>query len=314
MPTLASPLRFVPYLRPMVWGGRALAERLHKPLPADGAFGESWEVSDHAVHRSIVADGPFAGVSLRELMKGNKTDLLGALADKHDVFPWLIKFLDCRAWLSVQVHPDADVVKRLRPGEGSKTEVWYILHADPGSRVYAGLKLGVGPADLRAAVVNGTTHELLHAFEPRAGDCVFLPAGTIHAVGGGVLMAEVQETSDVTFRLFDWNRVDAQGRGRALHIEESFASIHWDQGPVTPRQADDGPLVRCPFFRLDVRDVRTPLKIGGDGMHTLIIVAGRGAWEDGRGIEMGQSWVLPASMPAQTIRPEGAIKLLDATC
>src|SRR5207237_6124505 len=130
---------------------------------------------------------------------------------------------------------------------------WFILHAKAGSRVYAGLKQGVGPDAMRAAVAERTTHQLLHDFEPRAGDCIFLPAGTVHAVGGGVLMAEIQETSDVTFRLFDWNRVDAQGKSRQLHIEESFASIHWDKGPVIPqRTADaDQALVRCPFFHLD---------------------------------------------------------------
>jgi mannose-6-phosphate isomerase len=315
MPTLAAPLRFVPYLRPMVWGGRGLAEHLNKPLPSGEAFGEAWEVSDHPLHRSIVADGALQGTSLRTLMENKKEELLGPAARQHDDFPWLIKFLDCRDWLSVQVHPDSQVVKRLRPGEGSKTEAWYIVRADPGSRVFAGLKPGVGPDALRAAVANGTTHELLHAFEPSAGDCVFLPAGAVHAVGGGVLMAEIQETSDVTFRLFDWNRVLADGKGRPLHIEESISSIHWDQGPVTPLHVADADraLVRCPFFHLDYRYVKTPMPFGGERMHTLIVVAGRGAWEDGRVVETGQSWVLPASMPAQAIHPDTPLKILDAT-
>jgi mannose-6-phosphate isomerase len=183
-----------------------------------------------------------------------------------------------------------------------------------GSRVYAGLKQGVGPDAMRAAVADGTTHHLLHDFEPRAGECVFLPAGTVHAVGGGVLMAEIQETSDVTFRLFDWNRVDAQGKSRPLHIEESFASIHWDQGPVTPvRVAEvDRALIRCPFFHLDFRALQVPTKVGGDGIHTLIVVGGRGTWEDGRPVEMGQSWLLPAAMPAQMLHPATTMKVLDA--
>lgn len=314
MPTLTAPLRFVPYLRPMVWGGRGLAEDLAKLLPTSEAYGEAWEVSDHPLHRSIVADGPLQATSLRTLMESNKSELLGSAADRHDVFPWLIKFLDCHDWLSVQVHPDTQVVKRLRPGEGSKTEAWFILRAKAGSRVYAGLKEGVEREDMRTAVAKGTTHELLHAFEPRAGDCIFLPAGTVHAVGGGVLMAEIQETSDVTFRLFDWNRVDAQGKGRALHIDESFASIHWDQGPVTPAHVanSDQSLVRSPFFDLDYRSFDAPATFGGDAMHTLIVVAGRGKWDDGRSVETGQSWVLPAAMPAQTLRPESPMQVLDA--
>lgn len=313
---LSAPLRFVPYLRPAPWGGRGLAELLHKELPTAEPFGEAWEVSDHPLHRSIVADGPDAGASLRTLMTDRATELLGTAADAHHVFPWLVKFLDCRDWLSVQVHPDTETVKRLRAGEGSKTEAWYILHAVEGSRVYAGLKPGVRPEDMRAAVAAGTTHEMLHSFEPRAGQCVFLPAGTVHAVGGGVLMAEIQETSDVTFRLFDWNRVDAQGKGRQLHVEESFASIHWDKGPVAPLTVSDDPrqtLVRCPFFTLEHRTITTPTDLGGDGVHTIIVVDGRGRWSDGRTIEPGQSWVLPAAMPMQTIRPDPTLRILDAT-
>lgn len=311
------PLRFHPYLRPMPWGARGLSEHLNKSLPGEGSFGESWEVSDHPLHRSVVADGPLAGTSLRTLMETRKADLLGTAARQHSVFPWLIKFLDCRDWLSVQVHPDTQVVQQLRPGEGSKTEAWFILKTEPGGRVYAGLKPGVTEKDMRAAVAAESTQELLHSFEPKAGDCIFLPAGTVHAVGGGVLMAEIQETSDVTFRLFDWNRTDAAGKRRDLHIEESFQSIHWDKGPVTPKNVSgvttEMNLVRCPFFQLDYRPLTAPTPIGGDGMHTLIIVEGTGRWQDGREVTPGHAWVLPAAMPAQTLTPSGSLKILDAT-
>src|SRR5205807_3294847 len=152
--------------------------------------------------------------------------------------------------------------------EGSKTEAWFVLDAAPGSRIYAGLLPGMDEARLRAALAMGTVAEYLHFFEPRAGDGVFLPAGTVHAVGGGVLMAEVQQTSDATFRLFDWNRRDAQGKSRKLHIEEGLASIHWNRGPVEPirtggfRHAASGKdpaarirqsLVQCPYFGLEYR-------------------------------------------------------------
>ena len=123
-----------------------------------------------------------------------------------------MKFLDARDWLSVQVHPDEEAVLRLWPGEGAKTEAWFVLAADPGSRIYAGLEPGTDKAGFRAALQAGTVAKCLHHFEPRPGDCVFLPAGTVHAVGGGVLMAEIQQTSDATFRLFDWHRRDAQGK------------------------------------------------------------------------------------------------------
>ena len=138
--------------------------------------------------------------------------MLGKAAANYEVFPWLVKFLDARDWLSVQVHPDEEAVLRLWPGEGAKTEAWFVLAADPGSRIYAGLEPGTDKAGFRAALQAGTVAKCLHHFEPRPGDCVFLPAGTVHAVGGGVLMAEIQQTSDATFRLFDWHRRDAQGK------------------------------------------------------------------------------------------------------
>src|SRR5262249_15154685 len=162
----------------------------------------------------------------------------------------------------VQVHPDEQAVRRLRPEEGSKTEAWFVLAAEPGSRIYAGLVPGTDEAKLRAAVQSGTVAKCLHHFEPRPGECIFLPAGAGPA-GGGVLMAEVQQTSDATFRLFDWNRRDSQGRARTLHIEEALACIDWDRGPVEPLKtsAFAGPpvgggsrgrlhqaLVKCPFF------------------------------------------------------------------
>ena len=199
----------------MVWGGRRLGDVLGKTLPSKQAYGESWEISDHILHHSLVAAGPWAGESLRQLMEHERRALLGTAAANHEIFPWLVKFLDANDWLSVQVHPDEVTVQQLLPSEGSKTEAWFVLAANPGSRIYAGLVPGTDETKLRAALQSGTVAKCLHHFEPQAGECIFLPAGTVHAVGGGVLMAEVQQTSDATFRLFDWNRHDAQGRKRA---------------------------------------------------------------------------------------------------
>jgi mannose-6-phosphate isomerase len=317
------PLRFRPFLRPLVWGGRRLATVLNKPLPSDEPHGESWEVSDHPVHRSVVAEGPAAGASLRELMAGRGAALLGPAAKRHAVFPWLIKFLDANDWLSVQVHPDERAVRELLPGEGSKTEAWFVLEAAPGSRVYAGLLPGVDRERLRAALEAGTVAECLHSFTPRPGDCVFLPAGTVHAVGGGVLMAEVQQTSDATFRLFDWNRRDAQGRLRPLHVKEALASIDWGQGPVQPVRvpgygANAGrqrtPLVRCPYFALEYVQDGEPFACGGEGrLQALVVLRGRGRLSTPAGedhLRAGQTWLLPASMPRGECRPEGSLGLL----
>jgi mannose-6-phosphate isomerase len=322
-----APLRFHPYLRPMVWGGRRLGEVLGKPLPTADAYGESWEVSDHPAHRSVIAAGPRAGRTLRDLMEHERAALLGPSATAYDVFPWLVKLLDAWDWLSVQVHPDEEAVKRLWPGEGSKTEAWFVLDAAPGGKIYAGLLPGVGERELRAALAAGTVAECLHRFEPRSGDCLFLPAGTVHAVGGGVLMAEVQQTSDATFRLFDWNRRDAQGQSRKLHIEESIASIHWQNGPVRPVRVADygsaeaGPLsqalVQCRYFALEYVRQREAFWCGGVGRtQTAVVLHGAARLESAEGeqdVRTGDTLLFPAAMPRVRCRPHVPLGLLLAT-
>jgi len=317
------PIRFTPFLRPMVWGGRRLADALGKSLPTAEPYGESWEISDHPVHDSVVASGPLKGRTLRDLMASERTALLGPSANQA-VFPLLVKFLDACDRLSVQVHPDDDKAPRLWPGEGGKTEAWFVLAAARGSHIYAGLQPGVGERELRAALQAGTVSRCLHQFEPRAGDCVFLPAGTVHAVGGGVLLVEVQQTSDATLRLFDWNRRDAQGKARTLHIEEGLACIKWDSGPVEPvrvpwpantrhRQV----LVHCPFFELDFIRDGASFAIGGRGhAQILSVLAGSARLTSPAGEEslaVGRTWLLPAAMPTIEVRPISALAILLCT-
>jgi len=313
----------------MVWGGNRLGRLLGKALTSEAPHGESWEVSDHPHHRSVIATGPLAGRSLRDLMEHRREDLLGRSAPQCATFPWLIKFLDASDWLSVQVHPDDNTVKRLWPGEGGKTEAWFVLDALPGSRIYAGLLPGVDEKALRAALAAGTAAECLHSFTPRAGDCVFLPAGTVHAVGGGVLMAEVQQTSDATFRLFDWNRKDAKGQARALHVEEGLAAIDWGRGPVVPVHAPGfggpaeagppsrQPLVRCSYFHLDYLSSTEPFPCARMGrLQALVILAGSGrlSWnQHEESVSAGQVWVLPATLPAACGVPGPGLSVLLCT-
>jgi mannose-6-phosphate isomerase len=313
-----GPLRFQPFLRPMVWGGRRL-ERLGKALPVGEPYGESWEVSDHPLHHSVVAAGPFAGRTLHDLMRAYP-ETLPARAGTRAVFPWLIKFLDAADWLSVQVHPDDAWAAELWPGESGKTEAWLVINASPEARIYAGLLPGVDEPALRRALHQGKVAECLHSFTPGPGDCVFLPAGTVHAVGGGVLMAEVQQTSDATFRLYDWDRRDAEGKTRPLHVEESLACINWKQGPVAPVHAEGSVrrrLVSCPFFDLAHEVHREPFRgPDGDGLQALIILDGRGTlaapW-GAEGVTAGQAWLLPAGAAPALWRPEGALRLLRVT-
>jgi mannose-6-phosphate isomerase len=254
------------------------------------------------------------------------------------VFPWLVKFLDASDWLSVQVHPDEVSVQTLWPGEGSKTEAWFILDASPGSRIYAGLLPGVGERELRQALTRGTAAECLHSFSPRPGDCLFLQAGTVHAVGGGVLLAEVQQTSDATFRLFDWNRVDATGKSRQLHIDEGLACINWQAGPVQPIQARGYPtpgvgsgqgagvepareehqhLVSCPYFDLSYERHQQPFPLGGKRLlQVLIGLHGQGLLrlpEGEQTLKRGDTILLPASLPEVWCQPQGSLGVLVAT-
>jgi mannose-6-phosphate isomerase len=256
------PLVFTPYLRPQVWGGRALAEAFGKRLPPVGDFGESWEISGQAHHVSAVAEGPFAGANLNELCVDYRAELFGLNHPRRAAFPFLVKLLDCERLLSVQVHPNDATAAKLLGEPNGKTEAWVVLQAGPDAVIYAGLKKGVTPSSLRRHLDEDTVQECLHSFKPQVGDCLFVPAGLVHAVGGGVVMAEVQQTSDATFRLFDWNRVDPRtGVKRPLHVEESLASIDFALGPRAPeprQPLDAAPpgvsgerFVHCPYFRLD---------------------------------------------------------------
>ncbi len=329
-----APLRFEPYLRPMVWGGRQLSDVLGKKLPDGGAYGEAWEISDHPSHASVISHGPYKGQTLRQLMEHQAAALLGDAAGRHRRFPWLVKLLDAWDWLSVQVHPSDSEVARLWPGEGGKTEAWFVLAAAPDSRVYAGLLPGVEEKHLRAALRAGTVGDCLHQFSPQPGDCLFLPAGTVHAVGGGVLMAEVQQTSDATFRLFDWNRRDAKGQMRQLHVEEALACINWNSGPVHPVRARDYPgtadsaslprkqnsirqqLINCSYFTLEYLRQREPFPCGDGVLQVLLVLHGRGRLEIGEGVwdvGAGDTLLLPAALDAVTCRPEGDLGILLST-
>jgi mannose-6-phosphate isomerase len=313
----------------MVWGGRHLGEVLGKPLPAPGPYGEAWEISDHGSHQSVVATGDEAGRTLRNLMQRQPEQLLGRR--KAEPFPWLVKYLDACDWLSVQVHPNEEAVRRLWPGEGSKTEAWFILGAKPGSRVYAGLRPGVDEKQLRAALATGSVADCLHQWEPRPGDCLFLPAGTVHAVGGGVLIAEVQQTSDATFRLFDWNRQDSGGQLRKLHVEEALACIDWGGVPVEPIRARGYPvengskpqmdsicqqLVTCEYFELSYVRKSESFALGGRRMQTVMVLHGRGTLLGGDGaqtLRAGDTLLLPAAMTPAWCQPQGgALGLLVA--
>ncbi len=289
---------------------------LGKSIGPGDDYAESWELVDHGDDQSVVAHGLFAGKTLAQLLAEHGTELLGKHGG-HKCFPLLFKFLDCNRTLSVQVHPNDAQGALLDPPDLGKTEAWIVLAADPGSKIYAGLKPGVTQQDLRAALESGTCDACLHTFEPRVGDCVFIQAGTVHALGAGLVIAEIQQASDTTFRLFDWNRVGADGQPRALHIEQSLEVTDYKRGPVDPQQpqATDQPgrerLVDCDKFVMDRCVIEQPLIIAGeDRFHLLAAIEGAVLVGEEE-IVAGETCLLPAAAGETKVVPQTKAVLLD---
>lgn len=316
-----QPLLFQPIYRRYIWGGRRFETTLGRSLPAGDDFAESWELVDRAADQSVVAAGPLAGRTLGDVVRTQGRDLLGRHAPLPR-FPLLFKFLDACHDLSVQVHPDDARAARLSPPDRGKTEAWYVLDAAPGSRIYAGLRPGTNRQTLAAALEAGRCDEVLHSFAPRAGDCVFIPAGTVHAIGAGLLVAEIQQSSDVTYRLFDWNRVGADGRPRPLHIEAGLEAVtHFE--PVEPTRAlASGEAAACrlvtsDFFLLDDVAPRGSWSVGGDDTcHFLAVVSGRlrfdPAWQL-PDLPRGSCVLLPAAIGRQAVQADPDTRLLHVS-
>lgn len=222
------PLVFEPLFKPKPWGGRRLATLFDKPLPAGQPIGESWELVSLPGNESRVRDGPLAHAPLSELVQRWGSGLLGHAELVDGRFPLLIKFLDACEPLSVQVHPKPapDDPTGWRPG--IKHEAWYVIHAEPGAQLFIGLNPGVGPEDVARVANTPGMVKVLRAWDLEAGQCYYLPSGTLHALGAGVVVAEVQTPSDITYRAYDWNRVGLDGRPRELHIEQALRNIRYD--------------------------------------------------------------------------------------
>jgi mannose-6-phosphate isomerase len=316
-----TPLILAPIYRSYLWGGRRFGTALGRTLPGAGVFAESWQLVDRGGDQSVVASGPLAGTTLGALVSASGRDLLGRHAPQR-AFPLLFKFLDACQDLSVQVHPDDERAARLGTPDLGKTEAWYVVDAAPGSRIYAGLAPGVTREVFAAALRVGRCDEAIHSFPVRAGDCVFIPAGTVHAIGAGLLVAEIQQSSDVTFRLHDWNRVGPDGKPRALHVEEGLEATtkFGPVAPVTPAVTSDPAvrrLVACDYFVFDEVRPREPWHVGGDdGCHFVAVIGGGVAFDDRWGLPhlgVGDCALLPASIGRQAltpVAPGAATKLL----
>jgi mannose-6-phosphate isomerase len=318
------PLRFEPIYQYRLWGGRRLAGLFTAPLPGDGPIGEAWVLSDRDDHPSQVGNGQLKGQTIAQLMERSPERLLGKPPHRFRRFPLLLKFLDAREMLSVQVHP-ADADKDLLPaGETGKTEAWVVLQAGTNSRIYAGLKPGTTADDLRRSVTDGTVAARLSCFTPKPGDGVFLPAGTVHSLGGDVVVFEVQQNSDVTFRLYDWGHVDAKtGQPRALQVDQALACVDFAEraaGPVaavveatTPAKRES--LFQCEHFRLWRLSGQSQFPVGAAGVpRVLVCIEGAGQVEyNGTTYPVGPGdvWLLPAVVGVCPFQPRGAVNLLE---
>jgi mannose-6-phosphate isomerase len=314
------PLRFHPLLRRYLWGGRRL-ETLGKLLGPGDDYAESWEIVDHGRDQSVVTHGALAGKPLGELVGQFGRQLFGRHAAARS-FPLLFKFLDAHDRLSMQVHPDDARAALLDPPDLGKTEAWVILAAEAGSYLYAGLRRGIDRQTLKREVARRTCELCVERIEPRAGDCFFLPAGVVHALGPGLLVAEIQQASDTTYRLYDWGRLGPDGQPRTLHVEAALDAIDYGFGPsasVEPQptaRPEVERLVDCNKFVLDRWKFSGTLAAGGDDRcHILAVLEGAVNIEHdpaGQPLDRGGVVLLPAELGAVKIQAQGPVVMLDA--
>ena len=317
------PLRFQPILQYRLWGGRRLAHWLATTPPRDEPIGEAWLLSDRDEFPSRVAEGPLKGCTIAQLMERSPRQILGRMAKRFRRFPLLLKFLDVQQMLSVQVHPPDSQIDLIPKGETGKTEAWLILEAGAESRVYAGLRPGVTAADLRT--LNGLTADRdLASFVPSPGQSVLIEAGTVHSIGGGLVVFEVQQNSDVTFRLYDWDHVDPKtGRPRPLQVEQALTCIDFERGAIKPTPPDietTDPVARerlidCSHFRMWRVRSAVPFEVGeDDAPRVLVCIDGGGTiGYDGNyfTMEKGDVILLPAALGVRGFQPSGPVELLE---
>ena len=324
---LRAPLRLGRIFLEKVWGGRSLERVPGIALEGDGPIGETWELVDRTDQNSVVRGGEADGTHLRDLMATERDALLGtAQATDEGRFPVLIKYLSASEPLSVQVHPNDAVAKKLGAGDSGKTESWYILDAEPGSLVYLGLRPEIDPTELCTAAGGPGVVDTLRAWPVTAGQFVHVPAGTLHAIGAGITLVEVQQNSDVTYRLYDWGRVGLDGTPRETHVNECLLSTSYEEpvtGPVDPALESLGGdnhgarLVDTEHYGLGLFELGSHLDLATEGKaQALVLLEGtarlhhEGAAEPLM-MERGDTWLIPASLGGYRIETtEGTAKVL----
>jgi len=323
------PLKFRPYLMPFVWGGDKIAP--YKGIECDRKdIGESWEISAWSGVETVVAEGPLEGKTLKELVSEFKGDLVGRhiYARHGDTFPLLIKFIDAARDLSIQVHPDDALAAKFSPGLNGKTEMWYVIDAAPGAHLLSGLSKPVTPDEYEELVRTDRICEVLNDVPIKPGDVFFIPAGRIHAICSGAFVAEIQQTSDLTYRIYDYGRLGLDGKPRALHIKEARMAV--DFTPVTdPRtHVEELPereniLVECPYFTTSSFNLTKPLRkslTDIDSFYAVICIDGSVSIEMesvsgerfASHLRRGESVLLPATAKGVKFNPEGTVRFLTS--
>jgi mannose-6-phosphate isomerase len=319
-----EPVIFDPILKRIRWGGRKLGTVLGKQIGPASDYAESWEIADHSAGESRVLHGEFDGLTLRELISRCGSEIFGSEPVPQQ-FPLLIKFLDANDWLSLQVHPDDAQAREFDASESGKTEAWVIVSAEANSEICVGLREGVTRADLTEALRNGTVETCLHRYSVRNGDCILVPAGTVHAIGPGILLAEVQQQSNLTFRLFDWGRLGADGNPRPIHIQESLDCTNFGRGPVDPvatttvtgaeHTVED--LVRCDYFSLRRHVSGEPFAINTcNRFRILMLLDGTVTIASQQSVQShhkGTTILLPASCSSVQVVPQTAAVVLEVS-
>ena len=316
------PLTFHPVFKERVWGGRELERLFAKKLPPGAVIGESWEICDRPGDASVIANGPLAGKDIRWLMEHHAAEILGTAKPAADGrFPLLCKILDARDKLSLQVHPSAGQAAKLK-GE-PKTEMWFIADAAPAASLYVGLKRGVTRTEFEQKIADGSVAECFHRIPVRAGDTMFLPSGRVHAIGDGLVIFEIQQNSDTTYRVFDWNRVGLDGKARELHVAQSLASIDFnDFEPqlVETKFEPDGKiqkrtLVKDPLFNVEVWKLNPAVRslLNPGKLQVLAVTAGEIEIRSGSALAdlaAGQFALIPASLEKAEILASSEAALL----
>ena len=299
-PNLSGPLLFEPIFMERIWGGQRLESEFGKKLPAQKRIGESWEIVDRPEAQSVVVNGPLRGKTLHDLWTQDRSEIFGNLPDASR-FPLLVKLLDAHEKLSLQVHPPGKVASK--SGGEPKTEFWYVAAADPGAELYLGFRDSITRDQFEKALRDGTAADHVHKIRVKSGDAVFLPAGRLHALGAGNLLIEIQQNSDTTYRVFDWNRVDDMGKQRQLHVDQALQCIDFNDVRSRLLQPEGELLLRDNLFEIQKWNLDSPREIAPLGQFAIACCLTGSLRCADVDLTRGEFFLVPAELDDRQLKP-----------